>query len=245
MQHSRFRLKNSQVSADQRPDLILSTTRMMQPDAAPGSEADRAGAQRRRVTRGALWLWAVVAFAVTGSLASAHEYTLPHPERSDPQLNAALAAQRTPAEAGRFGVTHVMYAACSCSQNIIGHLEKRRARSDVSELVVLVGRDAELSERITRAGYRLDNIEPAELEHKYGLKAAPLLIIADARGQVAYMGGYTKQKQGLDIRDSVLIDELLAGKHTIELPLLGCAVSRALQRLLDPFGLNYPGEGPG
>lgn len=218
---------------------------MKQPVAAPGSETDRAGAQRRRAARGALWLWAVVAFAVTGSLASAHEYTLPHPERSDPQLNAALAAQHTAAGAGRFGVTHVMYAACSCSQNIIDHLEQRGARTDVSELVVLVGRDAELSLRITRAGYRIDNVEPAELKNKYGLEAAPLLIIADARGQIAYMGGYTEQKQGRDIRDSALIDELLAGKHTIELPLLGCAVSRALQRVLDPFGLKYPGEGPG
>lgn len=218
---------------------------MKQHAAPPGSETDRAAATRRRAVRGALWLWGILAFVVTGSLASAHEYTLPHPERSDPQLNAALAAQRTPADAGRFSVAHVMYAACSCSQNIIDHLEQRGARKDVAELVVLVGQDAELSARVTRAGYRLDNIEPAELKQKYALEAAPLLIIADARGQIAYMGGYTTQKQGLDIRDTVLIDELLAGKHTIELPLLGCAVSRALQRVLDPFGLKYLGEGPG
>jgi hypothetical protein len=218
---------------------------MKQHPAPPGSETDRAAAKRRRTARGALCLWGLLAFVVTGSLASAHEYTLPHPERSDPQLNAALAAQRTPADAGRFSVTHVMYAACSCSQSIIDHLEQRGARKDVAEHVVLVGQDAELAGRIVRAGYRLENIEPAALKQRYGLEAAPVLIIADARGQIAYMGGYTTQKQGLDIRDTALVDELLAGKHTNELPLLGCAVSRALQRVLDPFGLKYFEEGPG
>ena len=245
MHRKQFRLKNSEVSTDERLDLLPPMSPMKEPEAAPASETDSAEMRRRRAARIAVALWGLLAFAVTGSLASAHEYTLPHPERDDHRLNAALAAQRSAADSDRFTVTHVMYAACSCSQSIIDHLEKRGARKDVAELVVLVGRDAELSARITRAGYRLDNIEPPTLQRKYGLEAAPLLIIADARGQIAYMGGYTKQKQGLDIRDSALIDELLAGKHTIELPLLGCAVSRALQRLLDPFGLKYAGEGPG
>lgn len=204
---------------------------------------ERSSEQRRRARQGALGLWAVVAFVVTGSLASAHEYTLPHPTLGDRVLNQALAAQRTPAEVGRFGVTHVMYAACRCSQSIIDHLEARGARKDVAEHVVLVGRDDELAARITRAGYRLDNIEPVELKRKYGLEAAPMLIIADARGDIAYMGGYTLHKQGLDIRDTALIDELIAGKSADELPLLGCAVSRALQRLIDPFGFKYSGEG--
>lgn len=201
--------------------------------------------RRRRARQGALGLWAIVAFVVTGSLASAHEYTLPHPTHGDRVLNQALAAQRTPDEIGRVGVTHVMYAACSCSQGIIDHLEARRARQDVAEHVVLVGRDEQLAKRVKRAGYRIDNIEPSELKRKYGLEAAPMLIIADARGDIAYMGGYTLHKQGLDIRDTALIDELIAGKSTVELPLLGCAVSRALQRLVDPFGFKYPAQGPG
>ena len=185
----------------------------------------------------------MVAFVVTGSLAAAHAYTLPHPEREDPRLIAALSALRTPADVGRLGVTHVMYAACSCSQRIIDHLERRGARKDVSEHVVLVGKDADLAKRIARAGYALDNIEPTMLKAKYALEAAPLLIISDPRDQITYIGGYTRQKQGLDIRDTALIDEQLAGKPSFELPLLGCAVSRALQQVLDPFGLKYSGEG--
>lgn len=200
---------------------------------------------RRRARQGALWLWAAVAFVVTGSLASAHEYTLPHPERTDRVLRSALAAQRTADEVGLFGVTHVMYAACRCSQGIIDHLEARGARKDVAEHVVLVGHDDALAARIERAGFRLDQIEPKELKRKYGLAAAPMLIVADAKGDVAYVGGYTQHKQGLDIRDNALIDQLIAGKSADELPLLGCAVSRALQRLIDPFGLKYLGEGSG
>lgn len=205
------------------------------------SEKQPAGsdARRRKLQQGALWLWAVAAFAVTGSLASAHEYTLPHPARSDPALRAVLSAQRTPAELGRFGVTHVMYAACSCSKSIIDHLEARGARRDVTEHVVLVGQDAALAARIVRAGYQLDNIEPLQLKRKYGLEAAPLLIISAPDGAIAYLGGYTTHKQGLDIRDSALIDAAIAGENSSELPLLGCAVSRALQRMLDPFALKY------
>jgi hypothetical protein len=212
---------------------------------APARPSEHTRAGRRRVRQGALWLWAVVAFVVTGSLASAHEYTLPHPTREDRLLHAALSAQRTPAEAGRFGVTHVMYAACQCSQAILDHLAARGARKDVAERVVLVGHPDEtdaLAERVTHAGFRLETVEPVELERKYGLQAAPLLIIANAHDDIMYMGGYTAQKQGPDIRDTALIDQLLAGKHAAELPLLGCAVSRALQLLLDPFGLKYPEE---
>lgn len=154
-------------------------------------------------------------------------------------LHAALVAQRTAADAGRFGVTHVMYAACSCSKGIIDHLEARGARKDVIERVVLVGEDEALAGRIARAGYRLDNIEPLELKQKYGIEAAPLLIISDPQDGIAYMGGYTLHKQGLDIQDTALIDAALTGKSSSELPLLGCAVSRALQRMLDPLALKY------
>jgi len=181
----------------------------------------------------------VAAFVVTGSLASAHEYTLPHPTRTDPVLTSALASQRTQADVGRFGVTHVMYAACSCSKNIIEHLEARGARRDVTEHVVLVGQDAMLARRVTRAGYQLHNIEPLELKRQYGLEAAPLLIIDEPSGAIAYIGGYTTHKQGLDIRDNALIDAALAQSRSYELPVLGCAVSRGLQRMLDPLALKY------
>ena len=36
-----------------------------------------------------------------------------------------------------------------------------------------------------------------------------------------------------------LIDAAIAGTRSQELPLLGCAVSRALQRMLDPLALKY------
>lgn len=186
-----------------------------------------------------MWLWAAIAFLVTGTLASGHLYTLPHPDRNDRTLQAALAAQRGPEELGRFSVTHVMYAECRCSQRIIDHLERRGAREDLTEHVVLVGRDDALERRLTRAGFKLSNVTPIELKRKYALEAAPLLIITNAQGAIAYMGGYTTQKQGLDVRDVALIDDSLRGKGTYELPLLGCAVSRALQRVLDPFALKY------
>lgn len=176
---------------------------------------------------------------MTGSLAGAHLYTLPHPERQSPTLNAALLALRGPDDVRRFSMTHIMYAECRCSQRIIDHLESRGARNDILEHVVLVGRDDQLAGRLARAGYRIESLSPIELKKKYDIEAAPLLIITDDRGAIAYMGGYTERKQGLDIRDTALLQSLMHGDSAVELPLLGCAVSKALQRVIDPFALKY------
>jgi hypothetical protein len=184
----------------------------------------------------------VVAFAVTGSLASAHEYSLPRPERTSRVLSAALRAQRVPQDGERLAATHVMYAACSCSQRIVDHLESRHARGDVAEHVVLVGEDETMAKRLSKAGFRLTQLSPLQLKQQYDIEAAPLLIVSDAAGNVVYLGGYTTRKQGPDIQDIAVIDKALAGAGSFELPVLGCAVSRALQRVLDPFALKYRSE---
>ena len=192
-----------------------------------------------RWSKAALALWACVAFLVTGSLASAHLYTLPHPPKVKPELVQALSAHRLASERGRYTVNHVLYAACRCSQRIVDHLSARRARSDVRESVLLVGSDQALVARLTRAGYRVDVLSPRQLREHFAIESAPLLIIAQPDERIAYLGGYTDHKQSLPIRDSELIDTVLHGGAVIELPLFGCATSRALQRMLDPFALKY------
>ena len=203
-------------------------------------ETDASPPASRRWGKLALFVWAFTAFFVTGSLASAHLYTLPHPASVKPELVQALAAHRLPAERGRHTVSHVLYAACRCSQRIVDHLEARRARSDVSEGVLLVGHDQPLVSRLERAGYRVDVLSPRQLRERFAIESAPLLIIARPDGGIAYLGGYTDHKQSLPIHDVELIDTVLAGGLVLELPLFGCATSRALQRMLDPFALKYP-----
>lgn len=195
---------------------------------------------RARWGKVALAGWAFTAFLVTGSLASAHLYTLPSPPKVKPELVQALAAHRLPADRGRFAVSHVLYAACRCSQRIVDHLATRRARKDVSESVLLVGEDQPLIARLSGAGFRVDVLTPRNLRERFAIQSAPLLIIAQPDDRIAYLGGYTDHKQSLPIRDGELIDKLLRGAAAPELPLFGCATSRALQRMLDPFALKYP-----
>lgn len=193
-----------------------------------------------RAGKVALAVWALLAFLITGSLASAHLYTLPAPPKAKPQLVQALAARRQPGERGHVSVSHVLYAACPCSQRIVDHLVQRGARGDVAESVLLVGNDRTLAKRLERAAYRVEIVSPRALREHYAIEAAPLLIISQPNDTIAYLGGYTERKQGLPIRDVELIERVKRGASLLELPLFGCATSRALQRLLDPFALKYP-----
>jgi hypothetical protein len=154
-------------------------------------------------------------------------------------LVRALAARTLPEERGRFTVTHVLYSECRCSQRIVSHLIERGARQDVSESSLLVGPSELLIAPLQAAGYRVETVQPSELKSRYAIEAAPLLIVADPSHAIRYLGGYTERKQALDMHDQRIITGVLAGEDAQELPLFGCAVSRALQKLLDPFGLQY------
>lgn len=196
-------------------------------------------AARARWGHVALLAWAALSLVITGGLASAHWYALPHPPAAKPALVRALAHSLTAADSGRFTVTHVLYAECRCSQSILKHLVSRRARRDVSERVLLVAPDDALTAQLRAADYRVDVLKPTELKLRYEIESAPLLIVADPQHVLRYLGGYTTRKQAPDIHDTAIIDSVISGRDASELPLFGCAVSRRLQRLLDPLGLQY------
>jgi hypothetical protein len=186
-----------------------------------------------------LALWAVSALLITGELASAHWYALPHPPPASPQLLAALSAQLTAADGGKLSVTHVLYAQCQCSRQIVEHLVARGARHDVVERVLVVEPSSALQDRLRAAGYRVEALAPLALKRQYGIESAPLLIVADAAHVIRYMGGYTTRKQAPESHDDEIIDRVLKGDFAEELPVFGCAVTRRLQKLLDPLGLQY------
>jgi hypothetical protein len=137
-------------------------------------------------------------------------------------------------------LTHVLYGACACSRRVLDHLIARGTLSATTERVVLAGADqssrvAELHAR----GFGVDLLAPEELKLRYGVEAAPLLIVSSPTGDVRYLGGYSARKQGPVLRDRELLAELRAGRFAASLPVLGCAVSRKLQALADPWGLKY------
>lgn len=190
------------------------------------------------VKRWGLWLWALVALAGGASLMATHTYALPHPDARDPRVQRALAQSLRPEERGHFVMLHVLYSRCRCSQRILDHLFSRGASTDAAERIVLVGAHADYERRARAAGYSLEVLEPEQLLARYALSAAPALLVATPDGTLAYLGGYSERKQGLELREREIFESVRDGSRARELPLFGCAVSQALKDRIDPLGLR-------
>lgn len=196
--------------------------------------------------------WAAALIVITAGLMASHWVSLPRPaigqtlniQPSDPPLDVSTRS--------RFPIRtlHVLYVDCPCSQRVLKHLLERTAVSQAHEQFVLVvnsqeARDAEPGtvvrwrEQAVRQGFETELLTADELMQRYGVEASPLLLILDRHETVIYSGGYTQRKQGPAFQDVAIIDAALAGTPTDSLPLFGCAVSKRLQRIVDPLNLKY------
>ena len=187
---------------------------------------------------GVLAVWACLMILIGGSLMVSHWVPLPRPEIDDAAWSVTLANAQSELATGRWTALHFLYAECPCSRRVLEHVIDQSPRADVWERIVLIGNDPELAERIKSHGYEVDCVSPDELKLKYGVEAAPLLVVSDPQGTPRYAGGYTSRKQGPDIQDRKIIASLMAGQHVEAMPLYGCAVSRSLQSIVDPLGLK-------
>lgn len=192
----------------------------------------------RQLAHIALSLWVAVCVVVGGALLVFHLQPLPVPPIEDAQLREALASTATPAEHGRWRLVHVMYARCPCSNKIIEHLVSSTRPADVAERVVIVDASDALRERLRAAGFIVEVVDAPTLQRRYHLEAAPVLVVADERGRLRYVGGYTERKQGPVSHDVEIVDQLRRGDRLEALPLFGCATSRTLQQAVDPFSLR-------
>lgn len=202
-------------------------------DAAPRHAHPFAGAARAVV---ALWVPSVI--VVCAYLLGGHLLTLPTPPGADPRLARALASMRADEGAPRWLALHVLYEGCRCSRRVLDHLTARGASADVRERVLLVGASDASAARVRAAGYGFEALTREALRARYGFEAAPVMVVADPRGRVRYLGGYTDRKQGAVVRDVDIVRRLQRGEAVAALPLFGCAVSARLQRDTDPLGLR-------
>ncbi len=189
----------------------------------------------RRTGPSALGLWFVAMLVVGASLLARHAIALPMAPAAE--LDTAVATLRSEGDAGRWLAVHVLYAECRCSQRIAERLLSSIRPSDVVEQVLLVGRDEDLERRLASRGFRVFTIDEDELARRFHIQAAPLFLVAAPNGSVRYAGGYTKTKQGLDLLDRDILAVVRAGRAVEPLPVLGCAVSRALKQDMNPLGL--------
>ncbi len=196
----------------------------------------------RLVARAGVVVWMLGLAAIVAMLMVGHVVALPRPDSTDGELAAALASLRAQAPASALGppawmAVHVLGAECGCSQRIAEHLLDGARPPGVSEVVLLVGHDEELSARLQKR-MAVFEVTPEELGRRFHIEAAPLLLAVDPAGTVRYSGGYTDRKRGPEIEDVKILSDLAHGREVKAIPVFGCAFGESLKKNLDPLGLK-------
>ena len=183
--------------------------------------------------RGAVWIllpaWCVLSSLGSVTLLARHVVPLPAGAVSDVRLGALRA------EPTRWLMVHVLYARCRCSEQIVHHLARRGPSGDASEVVLWIGSRAALETELQGAGFSLLRVGAEELLPRFGVEAAPLLVILDPDNVARYRGGYTDRKQAYPVRDTELLRDAMGGAAPVALPVFGCAISQRLRELIDPL----------
>lgn len=191
------------------------------------------------LARMAFALWIPVVLVPGSYLLARHVLTLPKPTSVDPILVDTIRTMRRAEAPSPWFAMHVLSAECGCSQRVLANLLKRRPLPGFREQIVLVGGDdPEVEKNARELGYGFDRVTSDELVQRYHLEAAPVMVVADAKNQIKYLGGYADRKQGEVIRDTDVLTRLVAGAAVEPLPLFGCAVSKRLQTEINPLGIR-------
>jgi hypothetical protein len=190
----------------------------------------------RGLARLGLTLWFVAMVAVGGTLLGRHLIALPRPA-NDAALAHAMSSLRGVGGAGLWMTVHVLYAECGCSKLIAEHIMAGGRPPDVTERVLLIGRDTDLEARLGKMGLPVTRVTEDEAATRFHVVAAPTLVVLGPDDTVRYVGGYTERKRGPDPRDLTILASARAGDEVASLPIFGCAVSARLRASLNPLGL--------
>jgi len=185
------------------------------------------------------WLlagWATVALVVIAALSVKHLAPLPEPDDAALLTRAALQLRHSPNEDF---LVHVIYADCSCARALFSHLVARGPFPGAEELILFVGADAAKQAAAERSGFEFTTISAQDLTTRFGLEAAPVLIVFDPAGKLMYAGGYYAHPATIDPMDERIYAQLAAAGKVEPLPVFGCAVSARLQKSLDPLRLDH------
>lgn len=192
---------------------------------------------RSVVVGAALGAWFAVTTVGASYLLGGHIAGLPLPSADDPRLGAAVRTRL----AGRPLALHVLAVDCACSRRVLARLEARAPRADLDERLIVIGADAgarRISRQVERLGYSVERLGPDEVAGAIGVEVGPVLVVADASGEILYLGGYTERKQDARVETDALIDQALSGGNVEPLPVFGCAVTEEMRAGVDPWSLR-------
>ena len=190
---------------------------------------------RQVVVTALLTLWFAAMSFVCSTLMIGHWVQLPTPKVGSRQ---PFATDSDTSVSLKWRALHFLSSECVCSQRILKHLLQREPLSDIEEKIIIVGGLDATRELVAGSRFAIDWTSPEELKSKYGVEAAPLLVVLDSDETIRYSGAYTARKQAYPIQDVLLIKRALAGESIQSLPLFGCGVSGEMQSLTDPLGLK-------
>jgi hypothetical protein len=180
--------------------------------------------------------WLVVTLVGLAALSVGHMASLPEPDDEALLRRAMLQMRR--GSSGNF-LVHVIYGECSCARALFAHLLARRPFPGAEEAILFVGADDKKREAAKRAGFAFTEVSAQELAVRFGLEAAPVLVVLDAAGRLRYAGGYYGHPAAVTPLDERVYAELAAGAEVKPLPVFGCAVSPRLQKSLNPLSAVY------
>ncbi|CAN5436418.1 hypothetical protein BH09MYX1_BH09MYX1_15970 [soil metagenome] len=190
--------------------------------------------ENTRTSRIALTVWLPAVIGLGAYLLAGH-FALP-PVASDAKMRAAV-TQSAHAEHGPV-VLHFLYGDCRCSAAVLAHLVVRGPRAGHDERIFLIDGSVSDLTRARSAGFTAEIVTAADVQDKYGVEGAPLLVIADRASTIVYEGGYTTTKQSPAIRDEAILARVEQGETVEALPIFGCAVSDRLKQGRDPLALG-------
>ncbi len=175
--------------------------------------------------------WALLAVGGIALLSTKHLAPLPEPG-NEALLSRAILKLRH--NASKPFLVHVIYSECSCSKSLLTHLLARGPFAGSEELILFVGTDAKTQQAANRSGFEFSSVTDSELVARFGLEAAPVLLVFDALSKLRYAGGYYDHPAAITPLDERIHRQLAAGANVQPLPVFGCAVSARLQKSLDP-----------
>jgi hypothetical protein len=193
-------------------------------------------AKKEWIGRSLLVGWILVTLIGLAALSVRHMASLPEPGDEALLSRAMLKLRR--GSSGNF-LVHVIYGECSCSRALFAHLVARGPFRGAEEVVLFVGTDPAKQTSARRVGFAFTTVSAPELTSRFGLEAAPVLLVFDSAKRLRYAGGYYAHPSTIAPLDEKIYSKLAAGANVEPLPVFGCAVSSGLQKSLDPLRLLY------
>lgn len=183
-----------------------------------------------------LAVWFCLLALGMASLMMNHVFAMPAPT-DDERLEAALAKVRRHSD--RPLALHIIYENCSCTNLLVEELLERGPTNHWEEVILFVGASPERHRRAQRNGFETHQSSALQLKTQWGVEAAPVLLLLDQSGALAYAGGYFETPATVSPQEVRLMRQLLEGTELSPLPIYGCAVSAQLQAQTDPLGIKY------